>query len=321
VSAPAPFPAPSAGPPAAEAVDRRQLDLFVDGREALLVHEIVTGLVNRDVRRTETGLRRLGQEHPHHPDLAALTVLAGALTEPAPATATPVALTERIDLIERTLVPAARRYLGAHSDAFLRPVWQTLAAAAAGLAFEAAHPRAHRGWICQQYGGWTDGSAAVEREPAWADRPLLRYWMGLAQQHLGAPECAIRLWLPRCWMDPLLFETHAPTVPNPTIRAAWSAFERAAPFEASLPEGPSVTVWFPAWLLLRHRGLARLFDPDDVPDAGSAARVFRHLLTLLPVESLGLTDELVARRRALRALDESFFRYYMAIRDQRRSPS
>jgi len=308
-------------PPSAEqAVDRRQLDLFVDGRDAILVHEIATGLISRDVGRTETSLHRLRQEHPHHPDLVALTVLVEALTAPAPP-ATHVALTERIELTERKLVAAARRFLGADADAFLRPVWQALAATAADFPFDAAYPRAHRAWLCQQYGEWKDVRAAAEDEPGWAETPFLRYWMGLAQHHLGAPEIAIRLWLPLCWMDPLLFETCAPTVPNSSIRAAWVAFERAFPFEASLADRAPMAAWFPAWLLLRHRGLSRLFRADDIPDAGDAARVFRQLVALLPLEQHGLTDELVRQRRALRQLDESFFRYYMTVLGERRSSS
>ncbi len=313
--------APPARPPADQAADRRQLDLFLDGRDALLVHEIVTGLMTRDLGRAEAGLRRLGQEHPRHPDLVALTALVEALTASAPAAATHVALTERIEPTERTLVPAARRFLGADADAFLRPVWQALAATAADLPFDAAHARAHRAWLCQQYGEWKDVRAAVEDEPGWADSPLLRYWLGLAQHHLGAPEVAIRLWVPLCWTDPLFFETHAPMVPNPTIRAAWTAFEQAFPFEEPLADRAPMAAWFPAWLLLRHRGLSRLFHADDVPDAGDAARVFRHLLALLPLEQGGLTDEVVRQRRALRQLDEPFFRYYIAVLGGRRSSS
>jgi hypothetical protein len=128
--------------------------------------------------------------------------------------------------------------------------------------------------------------SSVEDEPGWADTALLRYSMGLAQHHLGAPEVAIRLWLPLCWMDPLLFETYAPGVPNLTIRAAWVAFDQAFPFEESLADRAPAAAWFPAWLLLRHRGLSRLFHSGDIPDAGDAARVFRHLLALLPLEHL-----------------------------------
>ncbi len=277
--------------------------------------------MSRDVGRTEAGLDRLGQEHPRHPDLVALTVLVEALTAPGPAAATHVTLTDRIDLTERRLVPGARRFLGADADAFLRPVWQALAATAADLPFEPAHPRAHRAWLCQQSGEWTEVRAAVENEPRWADTPLLRYWMGLAQHHLGAPEVAIRLWLPLCLMNPLLFETCAPALPNTTIRAAWLAFEQAFPFEESLADRAPTASWFPAWLLLRHRGLSRLFHADDIPDAGDAAGVFRHLLTLLPLEQRGLSEELVRERRALRQLDHSFFRYYMAVLGERRPSS
>jgi hypothetical protein len=71
--------------------------------------------------------------------------------------------------------------------------------------------------------------------------------------------------------------------------------------------------------LLPHRGLSHLFRADDIPDAGAAARVFRQLLALLPLEPRGLTDELVRQRRALRQLDETFFRYYMAVLGERRS--
>ena len=49
--------------------------------------------------------------------------------------------------------------------------------------------------------------------------------------------------------------------------------------------------------------------------------MFRHLVALLPLELRGLTDELVRQRRALRQLDENFFRYYMAVLGERRSSS
>jgi hypothetical protein len=291
----------------------QQLDLFVDGRDALLVHEVLAGLRARDVDRAQTGLRRLRQEHPGHVDLAALTALVEALVARPPVSLTHATLTERIEATERTLVPAARRFLGRAVTAFLRPLWQTLAGAASPLRFDPDHPRAHPGWLWQQLGEWAEVEAAVEAEPGWAARPLLRYWMGLAQHHLGAPEAAIRLWLPLCWIDPLLFAESAPTLPSLTLRSSWATFERAAPFEASRADTMPAAAWFPAWLLLRHRGLARLFRADEIPEVGQATRVFCHLLSLVPLERHGLSDELVRQRRALRQLDRDFFRYYMEV--------
>jgi hypothetical protein len=303
--------------PADQTADRRQLDLFVDGRDAILIHDVVTGLLMRDVDRTEATLCRLGQDYPLHPDLGALTVLAETLTVPIVAL-THEELTGRIEMTERRLVPAARRFLGGDASAFLRPVWQALAAGAADLPFAPAHPSAHRAWLCQQYGDWPGVRAAVDDEPRWRDTPSLRYWMGLAQHHLGAPEIATCLWLPLCWMDPLFFEAHAPTLPDPALRAAWLTFMQVLPFEEALADRAPAAAWFPAWLLVRHRALAPLFCVDDILDAGDGARVFRHLLVLLPLEQRGLSDEVVRQRRALRQLDESFFRHYMAALGDRR---
>jgi hypothetical protein len=229
-------------------------------------------------------------------------------------------LTASIETMDRTLVPAARRLLGTDAAIFLQPLWQTLAAAAASLTFDGTHPHAHVGWLCQQYGDWTAVRAAVEAEPGWAAQPLLHYWLGLARQHLGEPEAAIRLWLPLCWMDPALFARHAPTLPNVTLRDGWAAFERAGTFGESPDDTAQPATWFPAWLLVRHRGLAHLFQAAEIPDAGTGAQVFRALLALLPLERHGLSDELIAQRRALQRLSPAFFGYYMQTLGGRRLP-
>lgn len=222
--------------------------------------------------------------------------------------------------MERTLGPTARRFMGPNAAIFLRPLWQVLAAAAAGLTFDDTNPHAHVGWLGQQYGDWAAVRAAVEGEPDWTSRPLLRYWLGLARHHLGEPEAAIRLWLPLCWMDPLLFARHAPTLPSVAMRDGWDAFERASFFGGSSEDTTHPATWFPAWLLVRHRGLVQLFQASDIPDAGNGAQVFRALLALLPLERHGLSDELIARRRALQRLSSAFFDYYMQTLGGRRPP-
>jgi hypothetical protein len=228
-------------------------------------------------------------------------------------------VTTRIDEMDRRLTPTARRFLGAEAAAFLRPVWQTLAATAATMPFDDGHPRAHPGWLCQQYGDWPAVHAAVEAERDWEARPLLRCWMGLARHHLGEPETAIRLWLPLCWMDPALFAKHAPGLPSAPVREAWDAFERAAPFDEALTDTTSAATWFPAWLLVRHPGLTNLFRGDDIPDADTPTRAFRVLLSLLPLERGALNDELVNQRRALRQISPGFFSSYLEVVSRRRA--
>jgi hypothetical protein len=304
--------------PAAAIAPSHQLDLFIDGRDAILVHEVVTSFIARDPGRVETGLARLGSEHPAHPDLPALTLLADALQAPRPAPPTHATLTARIEAMERRLAPVGRRFLGVEAATFLRPLWQTLAATAATLPFDDIHPRAHPGWLCQQYGDWPAVRAAVEAEPDWAARPLLRCWMGLAQHHLGEPETAIRLWLPLCWMDPALFASHAPMLPSAPVREAWDAFERVAPFDEALADTTNAAAWFPAWLLVRHWGLVNLFRADEIPDSDAPTRAFRTLVSLLPLERGALDDELIGQRRALRQISPAFFRHYLEVVSRRR---
>ena len=206
-----------------------QLDFFVDGRDAILIHEVVTSLVARDVDRVCTVLARLREDHPAHPDLAALALLASVLQAPPPCPPTHATVTACIEEIENRLEPVARRFLGAKVATFLRPVWQALAAAAAPMPYDEDHPRADPAWLCQQYSDWGAVSAAIEAEPDWTTKPLLCCWMGLARHHLGESEAAIRLWLPLCWTAPAVFASHAPALPSAPVREAWSAFERAGP--------------------------------------------------------------------------------------------
>ncbi len=291
--------------------EAQQLDLFIDGRDAFLVHEVVTSLVGRDRGRAEIGLERLRDEHPFHPDLPALALLVASLNSPPPSPATHATVTAGIEAVHQALAPAAQRVLGADAATFLQPLWKALAATVASLPFDKAHPRAHLSWLCQQYGDWAAVRAAVEAEPDWTASACLRYRLGLARHHLGELEAAIRLWLPLCWMDPLLFARRAPTLPSTVLCEGWEAFERAVSFDEWLADTTDPTVWFPAWLLLRHRGLVHLFQADEVPDAGTAARAFRHLLSLVPLESQGLSDAVVRQRRALQQLSPDFFRYYL----------
>jgi hypothetical protein len=299
----------------------KQFDLFIDGGDRLLVHEVVTRLLARDADRSATALARLWREHPSHPDLAPLSLLQDTLRSPPPAPVSAATLAARVQMLEGDVTPAARRCLGRDAGPFVLPLWQALAVTAASVRFSDAHPRAHAGWLWQQCGDWARVRAAVEAEADWTAKPVLRYWLGLARHHLDDPDGAIRLWLPLCWTDPGLFARHAVALPNAMLRDGWETFDRAVPFDEFLEDrsGTEAATWFPAWLLVRHRGLARLFNAGDIPDAGTAARAFGALLDLAPLEGRGLTGELLAGRRALRHLSPGFFRYYMQAVSGRRT--
>jgi hypothetical protein len=293
-----------------------QLDLFIDGRDAVLVHEVIRALLVRDSREAASRLGALRHEHREHPDLPALVLLIESLDPSISSPMDHAALTATIDHIEGAVAPAARRLLGQEAVSFLEPLWRGLAAAAAPLRFDETRPRAHASWVGQRVDDWGAVRAAIEAEPDWPSRPLLRYRLGLARHHLGAVDAAIRLWLPLCWVDPSLFARYAPTLPDPRLRDAWEAFDDASVFAEVDDRGR--TAWFPSLLLLGHRRLAELFDPVDVPDAGLATDVFRILVALVPLERAGLGDELIAHRRTLQRLSPDVFACYMETMGGRR---
>jgi hypothetical protein len=293
----------------------RQLDFFLDGRDALLVHAVVRGLVARDQRDTERRLVELRAEHPAHPDAPALARLAGALGMSPPSLVDHETVTDAAQPLHDVLAPAARRLLGeADGPAFLRPLWLMLAEASASLRFDERYPRAHRSWLCQHVDDWLAVQAAVEDEPHWPGQPLLRYRLGLARHHLGDADGALRLWLPLCWLDGALFARYTPGGPDPALREAWDAFDRAGAFG-----DPTESVrWFPSWLLVRHRRLADVFQPGDAPDEGPPTEAFRALLMLIPLERHGLTSDVIAARRDLQRLSPELFAAYMESRGGRR---
>ena len=266
-----------------------QLDLFLDGREAILVNDLVARLLEGRLEGARDVLDRLREENPSHPDLAAFDRLVRSLCEGPPAppsTGQPGPMIESLTAI----VPAANRLLGPGSPAFLLPWWQALARTEAVL------------------------------DPAEA-APLLRYWMGSARWHVGDEREAVRLWVALCWLEPETFARQAPTLPSRMMREAWAAFDREPDPDDGGDGRVREVAWFPAWLALRHRWVAHVFRPDDVPDTDAPLRALRLLSGLLVLESQGYGDELVRQRRALRDISPSFFRTYRRLVVEARAPA
>ena len=262
---------------------RRQLDLFLDGADAMLVNEIAAALVAGRGADAERALGQLRKRNPRHPDLRAFGLVCRAQRAEASSTPThPAAMMALIEDLEGSLAPAADRLLGPRAGAALRPVWARLVDAAAALPLAECRPAA----------------------------PLY-HWLGVAHYRLGDERQAFRWWLALCWLDPEGFPRYGPRLPSSMMREEWAEFEREP--EVANPAGGAVSRarWFPSWLLLRHRGFGRLFGPTEIPDAGVATRVFGLLLALLPFDGAGHSAELVQHRSALRALDPAFFRLYM----------
>ena len=273
-------------PRAGGLAERTQLDLFLDGREALLVDQIVGRIVDQDPGGALDALAGLRAENPEHPDLRRFDRLCRALKAGPPPLVSPGQLAALIDRLA-VLVPTAERLLGSGAPDFLGPWWRALAQAGA-------------------------------ESPVTDLEALPRYWIGLARHHSGDEREAVRLWLTLCWLAPESFVRWAPTLPSVAVSEAWATFYAEPRSDESL-EGSAWSVdWFPAWLVLRHRWVAHLFHGDEVPDNETPLRVLRLLPTLLVLESQGYGAELVHHRRLLREMSPTFFRaYWLAVVEPR----
>ncbi len=263
-----------------------QLDLFVDGAQMVLLHALAEALAAGRPDAAHDALARLHRHDPRHPDLAALRRLCQAVRLGLPAPVSPDSLEALVREVETVLLPAAERLLGPGGAAALDPVWRRLVEGAASLHL--------------------DGLDGVE------GRGHLRFWVGAAHCHLGQRRQALRLWLSLAWLDPEALATLAPRFPDDTMRLAWITFERTPGFE--VPEEPEAAArWFAAWVFVHDREFAGLFGADDIPGPGTdpAAAAARAVLALLPLETRGLSEEIVRGRRALQAAAPAFFRHYL----------
>jgi hypothetical protein len=265
-----------------DAAGDAQLDLFVDGAGTALLNDVVAALTARDGRAAHRALDRLRAHDPGHPDLTGLGHLSRALRPELPAPASATALDALVRDTEAVLWPLVARLLGpVAAGAALEPVWRRL----------------------------RDGASAAAREGA-VDSGARLYWLGVARYHLGERPEAWRSWLRLAWIDPVTLWTHAPRWPDDTLRRAWLEFERQPGFDTP-DEAAAAARWFPAWVVVRHRALATLLRPDEVPGTDPAAAAARCVLALLPLEARGLSDDVVRGRRTLQAVAPAFFRYYL----------
>lgn len=263
-----------------------QLDLFVDGAETVLLHAVSDALAAGRPETAHDALARLRQHDAGHPDLGALGRLCEALRAGLPAPGSRSALEALVQELETVLLPTAERLLGPGASAALGPVWRRLAVGATTVPL-----------------GELDAMEGGGR---------VRFWIGAAHHHLGRRREARRLWLSLAWRHPRALATLAPRCPDDTIRLAWIAFDRTPGFEIEEPDAAAAR-WFPAWAFLHDRELAGLFGPDEIggPAADPAEVAARGVAALLPLETRGLSEEVVRGRRALKAIAPAFFQRYL----------
>lgn len=248
-----------------------QLDLFMDGGATAIVHDLCDALVARDPPLAETHLHALLARQPGHRLRPAAEQLCGALAHLGRPVADPGTETA---YLETQLEPSAMDLLAHRARDFLAPFWRRIAGALAGQAFDPGQPRLHASWALARCLDWQAVVASLEGaedDAVVLERRAEAFW------RLGRRHEAIAAWCRLCWG----FPGHAEALldgsrcTDATVRALWQDF---------LDQEQVVgTPWFPAWLLLHDRGLARALPEGLAGNGTDPERAFRILQALLQV--------------------------------------
>lgn len=290
----------------------QQLDIFAHSRDVMLRNDVLDALQRRDSTRAREAWRALAAAFPEDADLPALEVLARTLEQhsDAPLPDHDALARERQGLAE-DVAEAARQALGAESGrAWLRPLWQALAARSASLPFQAARADDHAAALWLRAEDWQAAARAVQGIESWHRIPTPLAWMAEARCRLGGPDGSWALLAELAWLAPKRLDRLLRRLDDPLFARLLKKFE--ADFDDS--DAPTGLSWFPAWVLTEAPALAPQLARARPSQHSDAERGMRLMVELLGLERQGRHHELVQHRRALRDLHAPLYAAYMATR-------
>ena len=272
-----------------------QLDLFLDGVSVAAANALVETLLAHNAADAERQRARLAKVEPDHGHLAPASVLIAALRT-APPRHHAQALEQLGRLIDEWAPAAAKMFAGDAQD-FLMPLWRGVADMLDAAGFDPQHPHRHASWAYRNALEWEAVKRAVRAVRRYAREPILVGRLAEAEWRLGDRLGAVRRWLELCRVAPDYFErlVESPDFPASALQVAWrQAGEQDFEPEISIE-------WFPAWLLLRARGLAHSLAPTG--DPAGPGRAFDLVMALLTGDAgdVALRSELKAVHPALLA--------------------
>ncbi len=286
----------------------RQLDIFTDGRDVMLVNDLAAALSRDRLDAARTAAAALDSEFPGDVHLAPAGLLIAALAarEDAPFANAAAAIAAREALLTQ-LSPAAVAVLGQDEAQRWRAArLRELAARAARLPWRAEEPLAHAAPFLIAADAWEEALAALAGIEAWRRQPQPVAWAARATWRRDGSDAAWPLVAMLAWLAP----AHAKAL---VAELADSRLSRmAARFEADL-DGEDYR-WFPAWLLVEQPLLAGPLESAQPQRDEPAERAFKTLQTLLRLERQGRHREIVEQRGRLQALNAALFACYMKTR-------
>jgi len=206
---------------------------------------------------------------------------------------------------------AARQALGAEAgDAWLCPLWATLAARCERLPFDATRADDHAAALWLRAGRWQAAAQAVQRIESWRRIPAPLAWMLEARLRPGGVDDCWALLAELAWLAPSRMEALLRHWRDPLLLRLHKRFE--AEFDADAQAADMA--WFPAWLLTQTPALAPHLAQAQPGQHSQAERGMRLMLELLGLERQGRHRDIVQHRRALRDLHAPLYAAYMATR-------
>ena len=282
--------------------DDPQGDLFLDNTTTVTINALRDTLASTDAAGARKHLASLAEREPRHPCIAHAEALIAAFETPPP-DGQRDALDRRVRLV-REWMPAAAALLGADGQRFLAPLWRGVGLALEGGEFDPGDPDGHASWVFRQCLDWEAVKRTVCGVPDHADQPILVGRLAEAEYALHHRMEAVRLWFALCATAPRHFAelVRRPDFPDTGMAEAWrQAMDADELAEDLSPE------WFPAWMLIREPGLARVLPA--APGTDGPARAFNLLRELRRrTES---DDRRAPLRAALKAVHPGLFESYM----------
>jgi hypothetical protein len=277
--------------------EQPQLDLFSDTATTYLVNGITQALKTLNAADARQSLQQLCELAPDHSQLGELERLVEAL-ESLDSPLFDVEAEQQRLLTETS--PLAERHLSKASSFLLIPLWRRLTGALQNRDFTPSRPDLHPSYTAIQAQDWTMVRQAVERETDWQHQPILLERHAIACTYLADQVAALQSWCQICWQFPAL-EDRLERCGDHTLQRGWQMF---LDLEPELP-----TEDFPAWLILKHPGLAQIapHGDADIPCPDS----YRTLYHLVHDREHLADDQIMKLRAKLKQQAPQIFRHYL----------
>lgn len=284
-----------------------QLDMFTDGRETMLLNDVVFALKKSDFRGADAAKAYLEQAYPENAFLCDIEVVQSIQDIPR-SIGDQAEMKDVFEWVDRQLTPAAQRLFSQSGEAWLADnAWSCLALAAEAMPYSPRNEAPHSAQAWMRAGRWEKAVAAIEAIPSWRTSPLPLGWMVISKFRLRAPE-AWGLLMELAWIAPGEFKEVAKSINQPALT------QILRDFDATFGDDEVPYCWLPALVVVSENPLVPLVRNAMPATDSDATRAFRCLLDLLVLEKQGRQTEIGAKRSFLRSLSGALYLRYMRDR-------